>query len=179
MMPVPRMICAIAASITIAGCVGTLKTHPASEVEASGNYDGILFYPSILMEEVSQTTVRTENGKIVATNAGSPALCRPITTSKLIVAADFTRPRIMNYEHGILEGYVFNATFADGMLASVNTTSTPDQGKTIANLAGAAKDLASVAAAAAPRPGPPQPPPAEVACNDGNVAVARRPYRNQ
>ena len=85
----------------------------------------------------------------------------------------------MNYEHGLLEGYTFSATFSDGMLASVNTTSTPDQGKTIANLAGAAKDLAGVAAAAAPARATKRPPREELACNDGVVAVTRRPQRSQ
>jgi hypothetical protein len=169
------------AAVSLSGCQGTLMTKPATESERAGAYEGIKFYPTTLMQEVSQTTVLIDkNGKIIATAANSPGsgkYCQSVVSSKAIVAADFSRPMIVYYKPGLLEAYTFNPTITDGMLGALSVASAPDQGKTIASLASAAGALAPLLEhKSESKPTPPAKPPTGVfACTDGIVVISRTP----
>ncbi len=64
------------------------------------------------------------------------ANCGPVLTRKLISVADAEHPYRLYYKHGLLEACTFGATLmSDGILTAVNTVSTPEQGKTLQNLA--------------------------------------------
>ncbi len=70
-------------------------------------------------------------------------MCCP---ASFVTVADAQHPYVLQYEHGFLETYTFGVTLgSDGTLTSINSQSTPDQGKTIANLASAAGSIAGVA----------------------------------
>jgi hypothetical protein len=61
--------------------------------------------------------------------------------------ADSEHPYRLHYDHGFLETYTFGATLtSDGILTVINTVSTPDQGKTVQNIASAAASGATIAA---------------------------------
>jgi hypothetical protein len=63
----------------------------------------------------------------------------------VISIADFQHPYRLRYEHGFLEAYTFSANLSsDGILTSINTVSTPDQGKTLQNLTSAASTAAAI-----------------------------------
>jgi hypothetical protein len=156
----------------LAGCQGQLLIHPASPTEQTGTYSGVKFYPTTLMAEVSETTAAIVAGKVVGNSVGSPTFCRPVKTRKLIVEADFTRPLIATYKPGLFEAYSFNPAMNDGMLSAIGVTSTPDQGKTIANLAGA---LGSVAALARTETKDTDVPADMTACTDGAIVIERIP----
>jgi hypothetical protein len=155
---------------------------PLSPPEITSNYqkgvstDGIIvFRPRALVEVDKYTQVSTTppSGDAVgggpnpnpnpnpAPNPAPPAArlsdnCVPTLVRKLVTVADWDHPYRLHYEHGILEGYTFGATMtADGILTVVNSTSTPDQGKTFQNLASAAASGAA-AARIAPSPGAPK-----------------------
>jgi len=73
--------------------------------------------------------------------------CRPALTRKIVSVVDYNHPFAVAYEHGLLESYTFAVTLnSDGVLLSVNTQSTPDQGKTLGNLTTAASTAAGIMA---------------------------------
>jgi hypothetical protein len=153
-----------------------------TDAERNGDYEGVKFYPTTLMQEVSRTTVLLDKGRIIATSAnppGSDKYCESVVSSKAFVGADFSRPMIVSYKPGFLEAYTFNPTISDGVLGGLSVSSTPDQGKTIANLAAAAASVAAISAVATrddhPSAKPPKPPHGFFACTDGIVVVSRTP----
>jgi hypothetical protein len=113
-----------------------------------GDIDGVIVYRPTTVQEVdklTQVNVPLAKGSSTATFSDQ---CIAVSIKKTAVIADVTHPYRLHYEHGLLESYTFGATLTnDGILTSVNSVSTPDQGKTISNLASAAS---SAAAAAAP-----------------------------
>lgn len=130
--------------LIIMGCSGHLRTHPASPEEINGKYEGVKHYQQTLLEEISETTILIDKDSGIIIGSKEKNTCTPVETKKLIIGADFTKPLITEFDPGFLESYTFNATLSEGMLNSVNTTSTPDQGKTFSNLASAAKAGAEV-----------------------------------
>ena len=159
----------------VSACSGTVREEP---VQQSGNFppsteSGIIFYPRAYYFEVSKTTVRIDkDGKVIGTetNADPTARCTPIETKKLVMKADLKHPRRIFYQAGLLENNQFSVELSDGMLKSVNTSSQPDRGATIANLASAAGEVrgaffpAPAAATGLP------------ACNAGEVATGLERY---
>jgi hypothetical protein len=89
----------------------------------------------------------------------------PIELKKLAIHPDYAHPQLLQYEHGLLESYKLSAELDSGLLKSVNVESTPDQGKTISNLASAVKDVAAIAAAGGVPP-----------CNDGPALIRLERY---
>jgi len=167
------MILALLVAFTATGCSGTLKTHPATAGELASGYEGVLFYPVRVMETRTKTTTRVENGRVTGTETGiGDAHCEPIVSSKLSVDADFSRPMIVNYNHGTLESFTFAVTLSDGKLVSINTVSTPDQGKTLASLATGAQGILTAAGGGKPE----EKPKGLAPCTDGSALLSYRPY---
>jgi hypothetical protein len=114
--------------------------------------DGITVYPPVLIiEEWINTTLVDKDGNMLADYRGdSGTKCFPVPFEKVVTRPDFEHPYRISYEHGFLERYEFAVSLEEGMLKSVNVKSETDRGETLKNLAGAAKDAASIASAAAP-----------------------------
>ncbi len=168
----------MAACLLLAGCQGSLTTHPAAGPEITGTYEGVKFYPTSLVRETSETTVVIKDGRIVAASSkdkdyDTTTYCHPVTTVRFIVAADFSHPLIMKFKPGLLEAYTFNPTLSDGMLTGLNSVSTPDAGKTFNNIATGIGSLvgglkpAMVGSGTASVAG-------ELACTDGAVVIDRK-----
>ena len=109
---------------------------------------GIIVYRAIPVVEVDKFI--QVNTPANPDQPGGPTVlsgaCNPVLIRKLISVADTQHPYRLHYEHGLLEAYTFGATLtSDGILTTVNTASTPDQGKTLQNLAGAASTAAGLA----------------------------------
>jgi hypothetical protein len=111
--------------------------------------NGIIIHlsrPLIEVDKFTQVNVSTDSSKTVLSDN-----CTNVPTRKLISLPDWDHPYILHYDHGILETYTFGATLtSDGILTNINAQSTPDQGKTIANLTSAASSAAGIARLAPP-----------------------------
>jgi hypothetical protein len=165
------MIFGMIALLFLTACSGTQSSRPATAADIANGFEGYLFYPVVQYRQTTQTTQYTEKGRILAVVGGAgDAGCEPVTTVKYVTSADFAHPWVLNYRPGLLEAYKFNVEWTDqATLKAVNRESTPDQGKTIANLASAAESAAKAAAKAAI---PPAPKPKHLrACNDGETLV--------
>jgi hypothetical protein len=145
----------------------------SEDYKAGANTDGIIVYRPQPFIEVDQLTQISAPAK----GAGAPTLsdnCKRVAVRKFVSAADWEHPYRLHYEHGLLETYTFGATTtSDGILTVINAQSTPDQGKTFANLASAASSAAAAARAA--------PPPSWPDCKSTPVFVGyeRPPTGNQ
>ena len=146
--------------IAISGCTGTINNKPLSQndITSVNGVNGVIYYPYALFYENSETTTRVDDkGKVIAwavdyepkKETQISTACKPVQLRKLTTRADYDNPRIIEYDHGFLEAYKFGLELnQDGTLKTVNTESTPDQGKTFANLASAAKDAGTLATTA-------------------------------
>lgn len=145
-----RIALPVLLGLMTAACSGTVIMSPLDPADIAKNYQekrdtvGIIVYRAIPLVEVDrfiQINVPTD-----PTKPGSPTVpsgaCNPVLTRKLISVADAQHPYRLHYEHGLLEAYTFGATLSsDGILTVINTVSTPEQGKTLQNLAGAAASV--------------------------------------
>ncbi|HVA12080.1 MAG TPA: hypothetical protein VNF99_02410 [Stellaceae bacterium] len=160
-----RSVLVLLVSIAVSGCTGTIMLTPldpatlgnpgaiadlhSSDAGRAG-YDGLLVYlPKQVLEIDRFTQVQTlarDNKTLILSGDCDSAKAY---VQKVVTIVDRNKPYLLHYEHGLLETFTFSATLtSDGALASVNTSSTPDQGKTLANLASAAVSASGIAKAA-------------------------------
>ncbi len=153
----------------IQACSGTQTSRPATAADLQSGFSGYLYYPPIGYAQVTETTTIVLAGKIVARQNGvGAAACRPVQSTKYVASEDYAHPRIVSYRPGVLEAYKFGVEWTDqGTLKSVNIESTPDQGKTAANLSTAAVNIAKIAGAGVPTPAQLTEPP----CADGETLI--------
>ncbi|MBS3953555.1 MAG: hypothetical protein KGZ88_11450 [Methylomicrobium sp.] len=130
--------------LSLTGCSGTLYT-----VKGNTKEEGVYTYPQITVIDVYEyTTFTNKDGEVLARKDGTPK-CKPKYEDKIVVRTDYNAPPLrIYYDSALLEQFKFSVTLKDGVLESVNTESTPDRGETLKNLTSAAKDAASIAAAA-------------------------------
>ena len=166
-----RLIVPLLAALAVAGCSGEIVMSPldqatlgsptvtsniANASSLDAGYHGLLVYlPTQVLEvdEFTQVQKTAADGKTILLSGD----CDHVTTQKVVTVVDRTRPYLLQYHHGFLETYTFAATLtSDGALASINTQSTPDQGKTLANLSSAASTAGGIAKLEA-TPGPKSP----------------------
>jgi hypothetical protein len=130
---------------------------PEGQAAAAKGFKGLLVYlPTQVVEidKFTQTLVLGADGKTLV--ASGECDSEHAATRKVVTVVDRSTPYLLQYHHGLLETYTFAATLTpDGALASINTSSTPDQGKTLANLASTASTAAGIAKldVGAPTPG--------------------------
>jgi hypothetical protein len=142
-------------SLVIVSCNGEIRTRawtPNALQEALSTPDGVRgvigYYNKGVIEIDNLTQVVDKNGSFVSSD------CNPVSVQKITTVTDYDHPMEIWYNYGLLEANSFGVTFSNSVFAGINSVSTPDQGKTIANLAEAASSLAKKPAAAAPAPPP-------------------------
>jgi hypothetical protein len=156
-----RTAFAALALVALGGCSGNIVLTPLDpstmgqiapvrdlRTQTPDGYKGLIVYLPTQVKEVDQfIQVQTmPDGKTVVLNGD----CKRVETVKVVTVVDRSRPFLLQYHHGLLEAYTFAATLtSDGALASIDTTSTPDQGKTLANLASTVSTAAGAVKAAA------------------------------
>jgi len=159
--------------LSLQGCTGKVitKNLTLDEINRTGaEFAGIHYYLPAHFIETSKTTVLTnEKGEVLATVSGKETgiTCISVDQKKLVVYADYKNPKLISYDHGVLETYTFNVDLNDnGTLSAVKNVSTPDKGETLKNITESAVNIAKLAA----------PTPALVggspACNSGLVFVS-------
>lgn len=156
------------------GCTGTIVTKnltPAEVSKTGAEFNGVISYSQSLFYETYQTTIRKdEKGNVIAweVETDSNKKCTPITQRKIAIRTDYDHPRLISYDHGILEGYTFSVNLTgDGALQSVNSVAVPDRGQTLSNLSSVAVNAAMIPVASAVEFPP---------CNDGAVIIDIKPY---
>lgn len=151
-MVLSRYLLLIPCLIVLEACSGIQTSRPATDTDLKKGFSGYLYYPVVQFKRTTQTTQYLEQGRILAYAGGlGDAGCVPVNMTSYVTSGDFQHPWIMSYRPGLLETYKFGVEWTDqGTLKSANVESTPDQGRTIANLASAAESASKVAAASAP-----------------------------
>jgi hypothetical protein len=172
-MRFPAAVLPIAISCMLIGCTGEIRTKLLSpqqldtELRKPEGIRGVFGYYTRSVIEVDNLTQLTDvNGKPV------PGPCRQILTQKITTIKDQDHPYEIWYQHGLLEANQFSVQLSDGVFTAINSQSTPDQGKTLSNLASAATSLLGAAAKGLAPPGPPVPQPD---CNAGPSFVQFKP----
>lgn len=159
----------ITGTLFLAGCSGNIVLAPlspttmgsvpaiedlnsnAGRAALTKGYKGLLVYLPVQRIEVDRFTqiqvVASDGKTLVLSAADCDASDARSLTKKEVTDPDRTRPYLLQYHHGLLESYTFGATLSpDGTLLSINTSSAPDQGKTLANLTSAASSAAAIGA---------------------------------
>jgi hypothetical protein len=166
---VPLSIVAI-----ISACNGEVRSRLLTpdqlqaELSKPEGIRGVFGYYDKDVIEVDQLTQLTD-----ASGKPTGGSCNPVNVQKVVTYADQDHPIQIWYDYGLLEAHQFSVQLSSSVFTNVNSTSTPDQGKTLANLGSAATSFAKVAApATAPPPGRPTP---QVNCNATPYLVEFRP----
>jgi len=165
------------AALLLTGCSGTLYHGPAPN---GPKVEGAVYYPPMsIVQQTETTTLVDSKGAVIGNRTGSGGLvvCQPIITEQVVTIRDYSSPQRIWYEPGFLEANKIGFTLnADGALLGVNTESTPDQGNTLKNLAGAAASAAALAAPPAVAASPGRTPTRVQACNNGATVIGARPF---
>jgi hypothetical protein len=154
-------ILTLSAALAIGGCSGNVElvpldpttmgnprvVHDVNAEPLDQSYHGVVVYlPTQVLEIDRFTQIQTlapDNKTLILSGACDPSNA---TIQKVVTVVDRAHPYLLQYHHGLLETYTFGATLtSDGALAGINTSSTPDQGKTLANLSAAAVSAGSLA----------------------------------
>jgi hypothetical protein len=169
-------IAPVAIVLVLVGCNGEVRTRLLTpeqlqtELSRPEGIKGAFGYYDRTVLEIDQLTQLTDaNGKPVSGE------CNPINVQKVVTYTDQQHPIQIWYEHGLLEANQFSVQLNSSVFTAINSQSTPDQGKTLANLASAATSFGKVAAAAPPVGPPVVTPKAKADCNAGPSFVSFQP----
>jgi hypothetical protein len=140
--PAALMVC-----LVLSGCNGEIRSRAwapnqlKQAMESPEGIPGVIGYLNRGAVEVDELTQLTDkDGKVIQGN------CQHVTVRKLVTITDYQRPIQIWYHPGLLEANKFSAQWSGSVFTSVNSESTPDQGKTLANLGDAATKFAAIAA---------------------------------
>jgi len=170
-MRIGPIACLLAALPLLTACVGQVETRSIAPTDLTNGteLDGVVGYRAMQVMEVDELTQFSSDGKTFTT------ACVHTPSRKIVSIPDQRHPLLVSYHHGLLEGYVLGVTLnADGVITGVNSTSNPDQGKTLGNVSDAAANVAKLAAMALVRPGAPVKPPT-TNCNSTPTFVDYEP----
>ncbi len=109
-------VCWVLSIILLCGCTGKIITTNLDNSTINTDnkeFEGVIHYPRALFYEVSRTTIRQDaKGNIIGweVEEDGSEKCIPVESRKLVVRPDYSNPRLISYEHGILEDYKFNVT---------------------------------------------------------------------
>lgn len=133
--------------LSVAACTGHVVSTPIApeSLSATGStIDGIVVYRPMQVVQVDQLTQFSSDGKVFTTS------CTIDFIRKIVSIPNQQHPLVLQYRAGLLETHQFGVNInSDGVLTGVDSQGTPDQGKTLSNLADAALSASKVAAAAA------------------------------
>lgn len=145
-MKIVRPALAVAGLSLITACSGTVvmtPLEPASVWQPSGSrqsVEGVIVYLPVQLVEVDELT---QIDTTVAGKSVPSANCRHVRARKLVPVPDWRHPWLLNYKSGLLEAHSFSMQMtSEGVLTSINSQSTPDQGKTFENVASGVTSLA-------------------------------------
>jgi hypothetical protein len=125
------------------GCNGKLYTVENIKrleccKEHGDYYEGIRIYSPAHFVEISRLTAIVDKGKLEATIEGiNGQACLPQALITVVTRPDYTRPMQLVYKPGWLETNTFGVDLKDGLMISVNSSSSPDRGETLKNIVSA------------------------------------------
>lgn len=151
--------------LLLAGCGGAVRTQPippgalqlseACRAAAPGtsldqlppgcaalpSFEGVAAFRAMPAVRVSLLTQYTNDAKVLS------GQCTQVTTRELVTIPDTANPIRVFYRGGWFDSNTLNVTLnGDGVLTAVNSTTTPDQGKTLEATAETVAKLVAVAA---------------------------------
>lgn len=112
------------------GCNGTIYTVENPKVDSEGRIEGVLVYGyKIVTKNISLDRIRNQVTGEITHSAykakGSAEYCEPDMRTENMTVADYSKPYAIQYDAGFFETSKFGVTLDKGMLASVNSESTP------------------------------------------------------
>lgn len=145
-MKAARRALAVAGLSLAAACTGTVTMTPLEPTAVwqppgpRQSVEGVIVYLPVQLVEVDELT---QIDVIVAGKNVPSGNCRHVHARKLVPAPDWRHPWLLNYKSGLLEAHSFSMQMTnEGVLTSINSQSTPDQGKTFENVASGVTSLA-------------------------------------
>lgn len=123
-----RILFYLLCMFVISGCSGKLYTivNPSlPENGAEKKIQGILVYQAVNVIELYKTTtlIDTKSGNLLGSAA--TGACVPDKKINLTTITDYSKPSIVVYEPGLFETNAFGVKLDKGVLAAVNTESSP------------------------------------------------------
>jgi hypothetical protein len=158
----------VALTVFLAACNGEVRSRVLTpeqllaELSRPNGIRGVFgYYDKSVIEEDELTQITDASGKPI----GGP--CTRITVKRVVSYPDQNHPIQIWYDHGLLEANQFSVQLNQGVFTAINSQSTPDQGKTLSNLASAASTFAKAQVRALTE----KPPPTQPYCNAGPSVI--------
>jgi uncharacterized protein YxeA len=116
--------------LLMVGCTGSVYTVENPKLDKDGRIKGILVYGyKIVPKKTTLDRVRNpQTGEITHSayeKKGSNDYCEPDVKIDNVAVADYSKPYAIQYDSSLFEISKFGVTLDKGMLASVNSESTP------------------------------------------------------
>lgn len=120
----------IVAFFFLSGCTGQIYTIDNPTPDSKGRIKGIPFYgyKTISKPITLDRIIHDKTGNITNSayaQPGSREYCQPVKASVNEVVADYSKPKTIYLSWSLFEIRKFGVTLDKGMLASVNSESTP------------------------------------------------------
>ena len=112
------------------GCTGTIYTVKDPTFNEDGEVEGILFYgykledKKVLLDRIRNPKTGEITHSMYEQN-GSAKYCDPAVVVEKVSIADYSQPYAIKYVGSLFETRKFGVVLDKGMLASVNSESTP------------------------------------------------------
>jgi hypothetical protein len=132
-------------TLSLVACNGEVRSRlltPAqlqAELSRPEGIRGVFgYYDKSVVETDDLTQLVDASGKPVS------GPCTPARVKKVVTYTDQDHPIQIWYDYGLLESNQFSVQLNSSVFTAINSQSTPDQGKTLANLASAASSFAKI-----------------------------------
>jgi hypothetical protein len=152
-MEARKLSVVICCALGIAGCTGEIRSRawsPEKLRQALTSEKGIQgvfgYYNRPIIEITELTQLVDKDGKFVSTN------CNHIRVQRATSIVDYNYPIQIWYEPGLLEANKFGVQLSNSTFTAISSESTPDQGKTLANVADSFAKIAGAVPAVPPVP---------------------------
>ena len=125
-----KLLISLFLAASVAGCAGTIYTVQSPIADSNGRIKGVPFYGHKIVDKVT-TLDRIRNpitGEITHSaykEKTSKDFCEPDTKIEKVAVADYSNKYYIQYDSAFFETSKFGVTLDKGMLASVNSESTP------------------------------------------------------
>ncbi len=138
-----KAMIALVSAVLLVGCTGKLYTVKNPAFDSNGKTEGILFYGYKMEDKkVLLDRIRHEKTGDITHSAyadkSTPEYCLPVVTVEKVAVADYSQPYAVQYKAALFESRKFGVTLDKGMLASVNSESTPGPKVAVETLQGLA-----------------------------------------
>ncbi|BBJ24325.1 hypothetical protein [Candidatus Nitrotoga sp. AM1P] len=166
-----KAMIAVACALALVGCASKFETHKFDTktwTPSKESVEGVIYYEPHQVVITYKYTMLVDKDKNVIGTSEDKACVEVIQKQELAIEPDFESARVLINNPSNFSSSKFSVALNNGMLASVNSESTPKATELIKEVTGFAKEAGFFPLAGNNAP----------ACNAGPVIREKKPWQN-